>query len=71
MKIVFNSIISLLLHIDGKDICQWHQKCCNSRAKFHLTFATLLESFYPCYSANVKQGRMIFMSVASIKWNLA
>jgi len=40
-------------------------------AAFHLTLATLMELFYPCYLTNVKQGQMMLVSVASIKWNAA
>jgi len=40
-------------------------------AGFHLTLATLVESFHPCYLSNVKQRQMMLASVASIKWNAA
>jgi len=42
-----------------------------TRAAFHLTLATLLESFHLCYLSNVKQGQMMLASVASVKWNAA
>jgi len=41
------------------------------RATFHLTLATLVESFHPCYLSNVKQRQMMLASVASVKWNAA
>jgi len=31
---------------------------CNTVATFHLTLATLLKSFYPCFLSNIKQGQI-------------
>jgi len=34
-------------------------------AAFHLTLATLVESFHPCYLSNVKQGQMMLASICA------
>src|SRR5436309_10198932 len=43
----------------------------DTMAAFHLTPATLMESFHPCFSPKVKQRQITLANVAGVRWNAA